>query len=391
MAIDDAAELAGSGSPDPVWNGIDSLAGDGFRAVRDKRLGIVTNHTGLTADGARSIDVLFACDDVRLDAIFAPEHGLDGTTAGGEAVLDGRDETTGLPVYGLFGGRDRPTPEQLHGLDVVLFDLQDVGCRFYTYLSTLGYLLEACAENGVRVMVLDRPNPIDGQTVEGPSSDASLESVVNYHPLPLRHGMTLGELARFFNAEREIGADLLVAGMAGWRRDFWFDMVGQPWVPPSPNLRDLTAAALYPGIGLVEMTNVSVGRGTDEPFHVVGAPWLDGPQFAARLETFAVPGVRYEAATFTPRDRRHPHFGVECHGARFLVDDNAELAPADLGLALVRTLMKEGRGRWDMRGLDTLLCRPDLVEALEDDADELHDLWQPDPDFFDARARYLLY
>lgn len=375
----------------PIRNGIDSLLADRFRALRDSRLGLVTNHTGVTLDGRRTIDVLHESDELSLDRIFSPEHGPTGTSAEGESVSDGVDQATGIPVFSLFGERDRPDEELLEGLDAVLFDLQDVGCRFYTYISTLGYALEACAQSGVRIYVLDRPNPIDGNDVEGPSSDAAHESFVNYHSLPLRHGLTLGELARLFNGERDIGADLWVVTMAGWQRDLWQDQTGQPWIDPSPNIRDLTAATLYPGVGLLEGTNVSVGRGTETPFHVFGAPWINAPALAARLDQAALPGLKYEPLTFTPSGGRHPYAGVTCNGVRFLVEDRAEVLPSELGLALIRALRDEHPKAWEFKKLDGLLARPDLMEAIEDGARELDTLWQPDPDFYDVRAKYVLY
>src|SRR5450755_1581161 len=289
--IDDISALG------PVRNGVDGLANDDFKPLHNRRIAIVTNHTGRLLDGTRTIDALAANPDVQLDAIFTPEHGLDGSRD--ERFGDGFDETTGLVVYSLHGENVKPTPAQLHGIDVLLFDVQDVGARFYTYISTLGYALEACAENDVGIWVLDRPNPIGGFDVEGPSSDASRESFVAYHPLPLRHGMTVGELARLFNVERDIGADLRVVTMAGWQRSFWFDTCDQPWTDPSPNIRDLAAAALYPGVGLLEGTNVSVGRGTESPFHVIGAPWIDGARLAAALAHHELPGMTYEAVEFT--------------------------------------------------------------------------------------------
>jgi uncharacterized protein YbbC (DUF1343 family) len=374
-----------------VRNGIDVLLADEFRPLRNMRLGLLTNHSGLTLDGRRTIDVLHADEELVLDVIFTPEHGLTGAAADGEHVADGADPTTGIPVVSLFGDRDRPDEEHLEGLDAVLYDVQDVGCRFYTYISTLGYLLEACAEHRVRVFVLDRPNPIDGNDVEGPSSDASCESRTNYHPMPLRHGLTIGEIARLFNGERSIGADLRIATMAGWQRDLWHDQTGQQWINPSPNIRDLTAAVLYPGIGLLEGTNLSVGRGTPAPFHVVGAPWIDGPALAKRLDGAALPGMKYEALSFTPNDARHPYSGQACNGVRVLVEEHADLVPTALGIEVIRALRTDYAGKWDFKKLGGLLARPDLLDAIEDNADALDDLWQPDPEYFDARAKYLLY
>jgi uncharacterized protein YbbC (DUF1343 family) len=374
-----------------VRNGIDVLAEDDFRELRDARIAILTNYSGTLLDGSRTIDALFARDEFILEKIFSPEHGLTGNAADGQSVADGIDEATGLAVFSLFGDRDRPTQEQLEGLSALLFDVQDVGCRFYTYETTLGYALEACAEAGVRVYVLDRPNPLNGLEVDGPSSDPACESFVNYHPMPLRHGLTIGELARLFNGEREIGADLRVAMMAGWQRDLWQDQTGQPWADPSPAIRDLTAAALYPAVGLLEGTNISVGRGTPEPFHVIGAPWIDGAALQKKLEQAELPGMRYAATTFEPQAKHHPHFGVRCNGVRLLVEDNGEIAVGALSLALIRALRGAYPGKWEFRKLDRLLARPDLLDAIEDNAAELDELWEPDPDFFDVRAKYLLY
>jgi len=374
----------------PVRNGIDLLVADEFRAMRNLRLGLVTNHTGVTLDGRRTIDVLAQADDLFLSIIFAPEHGIDGQSKDGEHIEDAVDEATSLPVISLFGDRDRPSEDDLQPLDAVLFDVQDVGCRIYTYIATLGYLLEACAEHGRRVYVLDRPNLLGGNDVEGPSSDPSSESMTNYHPLPLRYGMTIGELARLLNGEREIGADLLVATMAGWQRDLWHDQTGQRWIAPSPNIIDLDAATLYPALGVLEGTNVSVGRGTAEPFHVIGAPWIDARDLTAKLEKLALPALRYEAVTFTPSDARHPHAGVACNGVRFHIEERADAFPTLLGVEIVRALRAD-YPQWEYRKIEGLLARPDLVEAIEDKAPELDEHWQPDPDFFEVRAKYLLY
>lgn len=374
----------------PVRNGIDVLEEDGFRALRNQRVAIVTNRSGTTLDGRRSVDALAANDDVFLAAIFSPEHGLDGSAKDGALVADGVDAATGLRVFSLFGDRDRPDADQLHGIDTVLYDVQDVGCRFYTYIATLGRLLESCAENDVRVYVLDRPNPLGGNDIEGPSSDPSLESMTNYHPLPLRYGLTIGELARLLNVEREIGANLRIVTMAGWQRDYWQDQTGQRWTDPSPNIRDLDAVALYPAVGLLEQTNLSVGRGTATPFHVVGAPWIDAPKLAARLERAALPSLTYETVTFVPDDDRYAHAGAPCNGVRFVIGERADLVPTALGIELIRALRSD-YPQWEFRKLERLLARPDLVDAIEDDAPELDDLWQPDPDYYETRAKYLLY
>ena len=247
----------------------------------------MTNHTGRDREGRSTIDLLHEAQGVTLIALFGPEHGIRGAVE--EKVADARDEKTGLPIYSLYGTRRKPTPETLKGIDTLVYDIQDAGCRFYTYISTLGYLLEVAGQSRgwmtqpLRVVVLDRPNPIGGLAVEGPVLDSGRESFVAFHALPVRHGMTVGELARLFNAERKLGADLEVVRMEGWQRSDFYDSTGLPWINPSPNLRSLTEALLYPGIGLLETTNVSVGRGTDRPFEWVGAPWIDGRKLAAAL------------------------------------------------------------------------------------------------------------
>ena len=381
--IDDIAALG------PVRNGIDVLAAADFDVLQNRRLALITNHTGRLLDGTRTIDALAAHPEVRLDVLFSPEHGLDGTHD--ERLGDSRDEATGLSVFSLFGERIMPSNEQLDGIDVLLYDIQDVGARFYTYISTLGYALEACAENRIEMYVLDRPNPIGGFDVEGPCSDEACESFTAYHSLPLRHGMTVGELGRLFNVERGIGADLRVVTMAGWQRSYWFDNCGQTWVNPSPNLRDLQAAALYPGVGLLEGTNVSVGRGTPEPFHVFGAPWMDGARLSAAINKYELPGLTCEPTEFTPADPHHVHHGVACHGLRFVIGEMQAVLPSVLALALIRELRGLHPDEWHYRELDGLLARPDLLDAIEDVSSELDDLWEPDPEFFEARAKAMLY
>jgi uncharacterized protein YbbC (DUF1343 family) len=373
----------------PVRNGIDVLAAADFDVLRNRRVALVANHTSRLLDGTRTIDALLANPEVQVDVLFSPEHGLDGSLE--DNVGDSIDVATALPVYSLFGERVMPSAEQLTNIDVLLFDIQDVGARFYTYISTLGYTLEACAENNVAIYVLDRPNPIGGFDVEGPSSDAACESFTAYHSLPLRHGMTMGELSRLFNVERGIGADLRVVTMAGWQRSYWFDNCGQTWINPSPNIRDLQAAALYPGLGLLECTNVSVGRGTPDPFHVFGAPWIDGTRLADALKKLELPGLSCEPAEFTPDGARHPHHGQRCHGVRFIVGDMQSVLPSELALALIRELRTSYPSEWGFRALESLLARPDLLDAIEDGSAELDDLWEPDPEFFEARARAMLY
>jgi uncharacterized protein YbbC (DUF1343 family) len=263
----------------PVLTGIDVLARDGFAPLKGKRVGLLTNHTGVARDGRSTIDVLHAAPGVKLVALFSPEHGIRGVLDA--AVPSSKDERTGLPIHSLYSDTRRPTGPMLEGLDAIVVDLQDVGVRFYTYFASMSGVMEEAAKRKIGVVVLDRPNPIGGWQIEGPLPDGTPGDFVAYHPMPVRHGLTMGELARLLNAERSIGADLTVVPMEHWRRDLWFDETGLGWINPSPNMRNLTQATLYPGIGAIEYSNVSVGRGTDQPFEQIGAPWIDGPGLAA--------------------------------------------------------------------------------------------------------------
>ena len=318
----------------PVWTGIDVLREAGFRRLSGRRVGLLTNRTGRAMDGTSTIDLLGEAPGVELAALFSPEHGIRGELDG--PVPSGRDARTGLPIHSLYGATRRPTDAMLQGLDTIVVDLQDAGARFYTYATTMAYVLEAAARQGLRVVVLDRPNPIGGATVEGPRLDAESLGFTGYFPSPIRHGLTLGELARLFNREREIGAALEVVPMRGWTRARWFDETGLAWVDPSPNLRNLHQALLYPGIGAVEAANLSVGRGTDTPFEQIGAPWIDGPALARELNRAGLPGLRVYPVAFTPDSSRFA--GELCHGVFFLVTDRNALRPVRLGLEVAAAL-----------------------------------------------------
>ncbi|MGB8987863.1 MAG: exo-beta-N-acetylmuramidase NamZ domain-containing protein, partial [Candidatus Sulfotelmatobacter sp.] len=289
-----------------VKTGVDVLEEHSFDVLqiagRKKRIGLLTNQTGVDAGGRRTIDVLAQAPGVSLDAIFSPEHGVTGTLDTTD-MNNSKDAATGIPVYSVYGTKDaarRPPPDVMKQLDAVVIDIQDAGVRFYTYETTLGYFLEGAAKAGVEVIVLDRPDPITGSFVQGPVSDPGAENFTNYWTVPVRHGMTMGELAKMFNTERNINAKLMVVAMEGWQRGDWFDSTGLTWVNPSPNLRSVTAAALYPGVGLIEYTNVSVGRGTDTPFELLGAPWMKSRELAAYLNGRGIAGVRFVPVTFTP-------------------------------------------------------------------------------------------
>ncbi len=322
------------GGVSPVWTGIDVLREEGFRRLSGRRVGLLTNRTGRAMDGTSTIDLLAEAPGVELLALFSPEHGIRGELDG--PVPSGRDARTGLPIHSLYGETRRPTDAMLRGLDTVVVDLQDVGARFYTYATTVAYVLEAAARRGLRVMVLDRPNPIGGAAVDGPRLDAESLGFTGYFPSPVRHGLTLGELARLFNGEREIGAALEVAPMRGWARARWFDETGLAWVDPSPNLRNLHQALLYPGIGAIEAANLSVGRGTDTPFEQIGAPWIDGPALARELNLAGLPGLRVYPVAFTPDSSRFA--GELCRGVFFLVTDRDALRPVRLGLEVAAAL-----------------------------------------------------
>ena len=377
-------------APTPVLCGIDVLKRDSFRPLQGKKVGLVTNHTGRDSQGQSTIDLLHQAPGVKLQALFAPEHGLRGLQD--RPVADGRDERTGLPVYSLYGKRRRPTEEQVRGLDALVYDIQDVGCRFYTYITTLGYILETAARYRLKVYVLDRPNPIGGLGVEGPILDKDRESFTGYHPLPVRHGMTVGELALLFNRERGIGADLEVIRMDNWYRDQFFDETGLEWVAPSPNMRTLTTALVYPGVGLLETTNISVGRGTDRPFEVLGAPWVNGASLARTLQDKSLPGVRFVPIRFTPTSSVFA--GQTCHGIQIIVDDWNRFEPVRTGLAIACCLKKLHPNDWQSQKFSILLANHRAWQSLESGADEQQILAQTRSEmeeFLRIRAKYLLY
>lgn len=327
----------------PVWTGLDVIREEGFSRLSGSRVGLVTNQTGRARDGASTVDLLHQESSVELVALFSPEHGIRGLLDG--PVSSDRDPRTGLPIYSLYGDTRRPAAETLQGLDTLVIDLQGVGARFYTYATTIAYMLEAASEIGARVVVLDRPNPIGG-AIEGPILDEALLGFNGYFPAPTRHGLTLGELARLFNVERKIGADLEVVPAQGWRRTAWFDQADLAWVNPSPNMRNLYQAALYPGIGAIEGANLSVGRGTDTPFEQIGAPWIDGSRLARELNTLGLPGVRVYPVRFRPSSSRFA--GELCEGVFFVVTDRDRLRPVRLGLEVASALHRLFGDRFDL-------------------------------------------
>jgi uncharacterized protein YbbC (DUF1343 family) len=381
-----------------VKNGIDVLEARDFEGLKasegKKHIGLVTNQTGLDADGRRTIDVLAQAPGISLDAIFSPEHGVTGTLDTTD-INNSKDAASGVPVYSVYGGTDaarRPPPEVLRTLDAMVFDIQDAGVRFYTYETTLGYFLEAAAQSGIEMIVLDRPDPITGSFVQGPVADEGKESFTNYWTVPVRHGMTIGELAKMFNTERNINAKLTVIPMDGWQRGDWFDSTGLTWVNPSPNLRSVTEAALYPGVALIEGTNVSVGRGTDTPFELVGAPWMKSRELAAYLNARGIGGVRFVPVTFIPTASAYT--GQLCQGVNIVVTDRNGFDAPELGIELAAALHKLYAADFKMEKMQGLLVNQSAYEALaagQDPRRVAQDWMEGLERFGKVREKYLIY
>ncbi|QDU71855.1 exo-beta-N-acetylmuramidase NamZ family protein [Mucisphaera calidilacus] len=372
-----------------VLNGIDVLVRNGFDVLEGQRVGLITNHTGLSREGRSTIELFNEAENLELVTLFSPEHGLKGELD--RKVEDSEDPLTGLKVYSLYGKNFKPTPEMLEGLDVLVFDIQDIGTRFYTYIATMGHAMDAAGDAGVKFVVLDRPNPIRGDRVFGPINDVD-GKLTAYHPSPLVHGMTVGELAMMFNAERELGADLTVVHMEGWRRDLWFDQTNQVWVNPSPNMRSLTQATLYPGIGLVEACRVSVGRGTDTPFEVFGAPWIEPLSLAARLNSLNLPGVRFVPYRFTPDASKFK--GEACGGVQVILTDREAFEPIQTGLSIVRELRLLFGDDFDVDKVNRLLFEEAVLEHVKASQwpEDYRVLWaEPLEAFMAVRAGYLIY
>jgi uncharacterized protein YbbC (DUF1343 family)/CubicO group peptidase (beta-lactamase class C family) len=372
-----------------VLTGIDVLAREKFAPLKGLRVGLITNHTGIDRQRRRTVDLLAKAEGVQLVALFSPEHGIAGKLD--EKVGDSKDEATGLPVYSLYGEGRTPKPEHLAGVDALVFDIQDIGCRFYTYISTMGESLTAAAKAKKKFFVLDRPNPIGGVTVEGPVLEGE-RSFVGWHDIPLRHGMSVGELARMFNEERKLGADLTVIRCEGWKRDQWFDQTNLPWINPSPNMRSLYAAALYPGVGMLEFCAVSVGRGTDRPFELFGAPYLDDLRFAAEMNAANLPGVKFMPARFTPSASVHAN--KECKGVQIVVTNRDALNAVDVGIELGRALQKFAAGSWQPEKAVRLLFHPATLKGMQEmrDLSAIKAQWvEAREAFAPRRARFLLY
>ena len=377
-----------------VLTGIDVLESQDFAPLQGKRLGLLTNQTGVDSAGRRTIDVLAHAPGLKLTAIFSPEHGVAGaldTTKIGNSS----DAATGVPVYSVYGATDesrRPSQDVVKQLDAVVIDLQDAGVRFYTYETTVGYFLEAAAKAGIAVIVLDRPNPLNGAFVQGPLSEPGRESFTNYGPIPVRHGMTLGELAQMFNAEHNLHAKLTVIAMQGWMRGDWYDSTSLEWTNPSPNLRSLTAATLYPGVALIEGTNVSVGRGTDTPFELLGAPWINARELSQYLNARQIPGVRFVPVTFTPESSNFA--GQPCRGVNLILTDRDVLDAPELGIELASALLKLYPEQFHAEKMLDILASQSPYSAIAkgEDPHRIALDWQDDLLQFQAlRQKYLLY
>ena len=372
-----------------VLNGIDVLKRQGFAPLKGLRLGLITNQTGIDNERHATIDLLAQAPQVKLKALFSPEHGIRGVLDQ-DKIDDSKDEKTGLPVYSLYGDRTAPSEEQLAKLDALVFDIQDMGCRFYTYVATMKNCLQAAAKAGKPFFVLDRVNPAGGVSVEGPTEVPKLETVA-CHKIPLRHGMTAGELAQMFNEEAGFHAKLTVTKMQGWERRLWFDETGLPWLNPSPNMRNLNAATVYPGVGLLEFA-ISVGRGTDAPFELLGAPYVNDLKFAAEMNRLGLPGIRFVPQRFTPTTSVFEK--KACGGVRLVITDRNVLRPVELGLALGHTLHRLYPKEFDMTKFNRLLLDDAAIAAIKEGKpwQEIARGWAEGAEAFkERRQAFLLY
>lgn len=373
-----------------VKTGLDVLVEQDFAPLKGRRVGLITNHTGVTRDGRSATDLLAKAAGVTLVALFSPEHGIRGQLD--EKVEDTTDAATGLPIYSLYGETRRLTDDMLRGIDTLVFDIQDAGVRFYTYKTTMAYAMEEAARRKLAFFVLDRPDPLGGEVIEGPMLDPDRLNFVGYFPMPVRFAMTHGELVQMFNVENTIGADLHVIPMQGWRRGMTYDQTGLPWIAPSPNLRTLRAAFLYPGIEILQAAGVSVGRGTDTPFELFGAPWIRSSELMKELQKRRIPGVRFRPVTFTPAAGLHK--GQLCHGLALEVSNRKRFRSLTLGLEIASTLWKLYPQQFKLDRTITLLGSASTVDALRRGVAPRSILssWSPGLTAFRSlRSRYLLY
>jgi uncharacterized protein YbbC (DUF1343 family) len=373
-----------------VQTGLDVLEAQKFAALRGKHVGLITNHTGLDFQGKSTVELLAHAPGVQLVALFSPEHGIAGHAD--EKVGSSQDASTGLPIHSLYGEHLRPTDEMLKGLDALVFDVQDAGVRFYTYTATMGYCMEEAAKHNIAFYVLDRPNPLNGETVEGPMLDAEKTSFLAYYPVPVRYGLTIGELAQLFNAENHINCELHVVAMKNWHRNYFYESAGLRWIPPSPNLRTLKGAIIYPGLEILQNAGVSVGRGTEAPFEEFGAPWIYGEEMAEALNARNLVGVRFADHPFIPVSGLYA--GQRCGGVGIRVTDRAAVRSMRVGLEIAVLLQQKYADHFDVAKTILLLGNDATVEALKagTQPEEIVASWSKDLAAFDqVRRRYFIY
>ena len=389
-AISTPSFAAGKRRVARVQTGLDALAAQKFAPLRGKHVGLITNHTGVDSQGKSTADLLSHAPSVQLVALFSPEHGLAGRKD--ERVSSSKDPTTGLPVYSLYGETRRPTDEMLSGIDALVFDIQDAGVRFYTYTATMGYCMEEAAKRKIAFFVLDRPDLLGGEIIEGPMLDADKTNFVAYYPLPVRYALTIGELAQFFNAENHIGADLHVITMRNWHRNYFFESTGIKWIPPSPNLRTIKGSILYPGIEILQSAGVSVGRGTQTPFEEFGAPWMNGDEVAAALNARNLPGVRFAGQTFIPIAGLYS--GQRCGSVSIKITDRFKVRSMRMGLEIAAILQKLYPKQFEVSKMIELVGSTDTMQQLQSGVppEKIVQSWSESLTAFDQiRRKYFLY
>ena len=379
-----------SGRPGRVQVGLDVLESEKFAPLRGKHVGLITNHTGLDALGRSTVDLLSHAPGVQLVALFSPEHGLAGNND--ERVASTKDAATGLPIYSLYAETRRPTDAMLQGIDTLVFDVQDAGVRFYTYTTTMAYCMEEAAKHNIAFYVLDRPNPLGGEVVEGPVLDADKTSFTGYYPLPVRYGLTIGELAQFLNTENHINCELHVIAMKNWHRNYFYESTGSRWVPPSPNLRTLKGSILYPGLEILQSAGVSVGRGTETPFEEFGAPWINGDEVAAELNARHLPGLRFTGQPFIPVVGLYG--GQRCGGVAVRVTDKQTVRSMSMGIEIAAILKKLYPTNFDPAKLLFLVANADTIRQLQEGTspEQIVASWSNQLNDFDTlRRKYYLY
>lgn len=380
-----------SAQPQQVLTGIDVLESQQFTPLLEKKVGLITNHTGFNREWRSTIDLLYGAKGVQLVALFSPEHGIRGTVDA--KVASSIDSVTGLPIHSLYSDTRRPTDEMLRNIDVLVFDIQDIGARFYTYIGTMKNCMEEAAKRQIKFMVLDRPNPINGLQVEGPVLDREhVYKLGGIFPMPIRHGMTVGELALMFNGEENLGLDLQVIKMKGWKRSMWFDQTGLPWVNPSPNMRNLYEAALYPGLGLLERLNIANKKGLERPFEQFGAPWVNALELAAELSGRRIPGVLFVPIKFVPTVHKYP--GQPCEGVAVSLVDRSAMQSVACGIEVLHALYKLYPEQLEIDKIWHMTRSRELIAQIKQQVpvQAIVESWQPELENFEKmRQRYLLY